>query len=137
MSAVAPFVATIPARAQNAGGNTYTSASGIGATTITEINLGVPYAKVGLIRIKIKRTAGSAANFTPIIFSKSGVTTAGDISQEYAGTATAVGTLFDPVIEPEPVVMQADSNGKLYLMFGPDAGSDNAFDYCLRFFSYR
>lgn len=107
-----------------------------GATTIVEINVG-PFRKVGLVRLKIKWVSGTAANFTPYIFSKSGVTTAGDISQEYAGAATAVATLFDPQLADAPVVMQADVYGKLYLMIGPDAGADNVFQVSARFKVYE
>lgn len=137
MSAVAPFLVAIPTRTTSVGGDTYARASSVDATTVVEINLGIPYAKVGLARIKIKRVSGAAANFTPRIFSKAATTTAGDISEEYAGAATAVADLFDPSVSPLPVVMQADVNGKLYLVFAPDAGADNVFDYALRFYAYR
>ena len=114
-----------------------TSVNTIGATTIIQLDFGKPFVKLGLVRMKIKRVAGTAANFTPYIFSKSGVTTAGDISQEYAGTSTPVGTLFDPQLADAPVFMQADENGKLYFMPGPDPGpADNQFNYTLRFLVY-
>lgn len=115
----------------------YARTSALGATSIVEIDLGTPFLKVGLSRLKVKRVAGTAANFTLYLFSKSGVTTAGDISQEFAGAATAVGTLFDPDIDPYRIVMQADVNGKLYLMLGPDAGADNTFDVTLRFLVFQ
>lgn len=88
--------------------------------------------KVGLVRWKMKRVSGTGANFTPLIFSDAAVVTAGAIEQEAAGAATAVGTLFDPTIDP-PIWMFTDELGRLYLVPGPDAGSDNIFDYCLRF----
>ena len=100
----------------NTSGNLYTEVSSVAAGTVETIQLSAEGGriKVGLVRIKIKHTAGSAANFTPRIFSASGVTTAGDIRQEYAGAATAVGTLFDPA-EPQgaPVPMVTDENGRL------------------------
>ena len=113
-----------------------TSAATIAATTIITLNLGRPFVKVGLVRFKIKHIAGGAASFTPLIFSESGVTAAGDISQEYAGASTLVANLFDPQLADAPVVMQADENGKLYFMPGPDAGSDNQFYYAFRFLVY-
>ena len=123
----------------NTSGNLYTEVSSVAAGTVETIQLSAEGGriKVGLVRIKIKHTAGSAANFTPRIFSASGVTTAGDIRQEYAGAATAVGTLFDPA-EPQgaPVPMVTDENGRLYLLFAPDAGADNTFQYMLRFIVY-
>jgi len=113
-----------------------TSAATIAATTIITLNLGRPFVKVGLVRFKIKHIAGGAASFTPLIFSESGVTAAGDISQEYAGASTLVANLFDPQLADAPVVMQADVNGRLYLMIGPNAGADNQFEYALRFHVY-
>lgn len=113
-----------------------TTAATVDGTTVIQLNFGRPFVRLGLVRMKIKRIAGTAANFTPYIFSKAGVMTAGDISQEYAGSATAVGTLFDPQLADAPVVMQADVNGRLYLMIGPDAGADNQFAYALRFIVY-
>ena len=113
-----------------------TTAANIGATTVVTLNFGRPFIRLGLVRFKIKRVAGTAANFTPYIFSESGVTTAGDISQEYAGSATGVATLFDPQLADAPVVMQADAAGKLYFMPGPDAGANNQFEYALRFIVY-
>lgn len=114
----------------------YFTSAALGATTIIEIQL-APFQKVGLVRFKLKYVSGACANFTPYIFSKTGVTTAGDISQEYAGAATAVANLFDPQLADAPVVMVADADGKLYLMVGPDAGADNVFYGMLRFLVYE
>lgn len=111
----------------------YARTVALDANDIVEITVGVPWVKVSLLRFKVKHVAGAAATFTPYLFSKVGVTTAGDIAQEYAGTATAVATLFDPQLADAPVVMQADGNGKLYMMLAPNAGADNTFDYTLRF----
>jgi len=123
--------------AGSAGATTYAvSAATIGAATVIALDFGKPYIKLGLVRLKIKRIAGSAASFTPYIFSEAGVTTAGDISQEYAGSSTLVADLFDPQLADAPVVMQADEDGKLYLMIGPNAGADNQFEYALRFLVY-
>ena len=131
-----PALATVPPAGVGSPALFATSVNTIGATTIIELSFGHPFVKLGMVRMKVKRKAGTAANFTPSIFSKSGVTTAGDISQEFAGSATAVGTLFDPQLADAPVVMQADVNGKLYFMPGPDAGADNQFDYAFRFLVY-
>lgn len=113
-----------------------TTAASVGAATVVTLNFGRPFIRLGLVRFKIKRVAGSAASFTPRIFSEAGVTTAGDISQEYAGTSTVVADLFDPQLADAPVVMQADSLGRLYLVLGPNAGADNQFEYALRFIVY-
>lgn len=137
MSAVAPFVVCFPSRTLGGTEDTHDIASNIGATTVVELSFGRAYTKVGLARIKIKHVSGSAASFTPLLFSKTGITAAGDITQEYAGVSTLVATLFDPDITNSPVVMETDANGKLYLMIGPNAGSDNVFNYALRFFVYR
>jgi hypothetical protein len=138
---VNPGVACIPARGPFSTPTKalYQRTAVLGGSTIVVIEIGgtnAPFRKVGLTRIKAKRVAGTGANFTPRIFSQAGITTAGDIAEEYAGTATAVGTLFNPTIS-EPIVMQCDEYGRLYLMLAPDAGADNTFDICLRFFVYE
>ena len=55
----------------------------------------------------------------------SGATSA-SINQEFEGSSTAVASLFDTVAQ---VYVFTDTNGKLYLEPGPDAGSNNVFDY--------
>lgn len=137
MSAAATELVVIPGRSS---GELYDTASAIGAATVVELQVATSgRTKVGLCRCKIKWISGTGtATFTPRIFSKTGVVTAGDINQEYAGAATAVATLFDPS-EPQsgPVPMVTDENGKLYLLLAPDAGADNVFRYMLRFYVYR
>lgn len=130
-------VSTVPALVPGSSTAQYTRSPALGASSVITLQVGHPFARVGLARLKIKRVAGTAANFTPIIFSKSGVTAAGDIAQEFAGTPTAVGTLFDPALDPFQNIMCADENGRLYLVIGPDAGSDNTFDYTVRFVVFR
>jgi hypothetical protein len=129
-------VGTIPAAGPNSPALFSTTVATLATTTALEINFGKAFLKVGLVRMKVKHVAGGAANFTPRIFSKSGVTTSGDISMEYEGTATAVANLFDPQLADAPVIMQADANGKLYFIPGPDAGANNQFTYALRFLVY-
>ncbi len=139
MSTTSPQMAVIPSSPADAGTEVYATSAALGAATVITLQVtNQGRAKVALCRIKIKRVSGTAANFTPLIFSKSGVTTAGDIAQEYAGSATAVATLFDPATpQSAPVPMVTDENGRLYLIIGPDAGADNVFQYALRFYVYR
>jgi hypothetical protein len=110
----------------------YGTSAVLGATTAIECQVADSQKKVRLLRVKVKRTAGTAANFTPRIFSASGVSTAGAIQQEYAGASTAVADLFDPQI-PDNVVFWTDTSGKFYLIPGPDAGADNVFQYEVRY----
>jgi hypothetical protein len=136
MPVVNPGVVCFPARGPHSTSqDLYARTVAIDSNDIVELDFGagMAFAKVGLVRFKVKRVAGAGANFQPYIFSKSGVTTAGDIAQEYAGSSTAVGTLFDPQLADAPVWMQCDADGKLYMVLAPDAGADNTFDYCLRF----
>ena len=135
-SMVYPALATVPPAGPNSPALFSTSVATLGTTTAVVLDFGRPFVKLGMVRFKLKHIAGSAANFTPFIFSEAGVTTAGDISQEYEGSATAVANLFDPQLADAPVVMQADENGRLYLIPGPDAGADNQFEYALRFLVY-
>lgn len=81
---------------------------------------------VQVLRIKLQRTAGTAATFTPRVFSTSGGT-AGTVAQQFVGSSTAVADLFDVVCTG--VVFDTDGGGKLYLEPGPNAGADNAFSY--------
>jgi len=81
---------------------------------------------VQVLRIKLKRTAGTAASFTPRIFSTSGGAT-GTVAQQFVGSSTVIADLFDVVASG--VLFDTDAGGKLYLEIGPNAGSDNAFDY--------
>lgn len=135
MQSTTPVIA-IPLVDANQPNQYITTDANVDAGTVYDLNFGRPFVKVGLVRFKIKRLAGSAASFTPYIFSKSGVGTAGNISQEYAGAATLVADLFDPQLADAPVVMQTDVNGKLYFFPGPNAGADNQFAYALRFIVY-
>lgn len=81
---------------------------------------------VQVLRVKIQRTAGTAATFTPRIFSTSGGT-AGTVAQQFVGSSTAVADLFDVVCTG--VLFDTDTGGKFYLEPGPVAGADNAFSY--------
>lgn len=135
MPVVNPGVVCIPARGPSSTSQDLyeTTADDIDSGTAVVLDVSTPFAKVGLVRIKVKHISGAtAATFQPYIFSKVGVSTAGDIAQEYAGASTAVATLFDPGLA-QPVWMQCDENGRLYLFPTPDAGLDNVFSYSLRF----
>jgi hypothetical protein len=107
----------------------------LGAATQITLHLSdIPFLKVMLCRLKIKRVSGTAANFTPLITSKTGAAS-GSIDQEFLGAATPVATLFDPsTLQSAPVPMVCDVNGNLYFTIQPDAGADNVFDYEIRFF---
>ena len=96
-----------------------------GATTQTDLVVSDRLTKIVIRRVKLKRTAGAGANFTPRIFKVSGAAN-GSINQEFVGTATAVADLFDVVAE---VYVFTDATGKLYLQPSPDAGADNVFQY--------
>lgn len=81
---------------------------------------------VQVLRVKLQRTAGTAATFTPRVFSTS-AGTAGTVAQQFVGSSTAVADLFDVVCSG--VIFDTDATGKLYLEPGPNAGADNAFSY--------
>jgi hypothetical protein len=81
---------------------------------------------VQVLRIKLQRTAGTATTFTPRVFSTSGGTS-GTVAQQFVGSSTAIADLFDVVCSG--VIFDTDGGGKLYLVPGPNAGSDNAFSY--------
>lgn len=80
--------------------------------------------KINLLRVKVRFNSGDATEFTPFIFSASGKA-AGDFAQEYAGSSTqelSDDTQIDAYCAP-------DSLGRLYLLFGPSAGTNNNFSY--------
>lgn len=104
-----------------------------GATTQTALVVSDRTTKIVIRRVKLKRTAGTGANFTPRIFKVSGAAN-DSIDQEFVGSATAVASLFDVVAE---VYVFTDSAGKLYLQPSPDAGADNTFQYEVYFEVYR
>lgn len=80
---------------------------------------------VQLHRLKVKRTSGAAANFTPRVYSAS-AGTAGSVDQEFVGSSTAVADLFD--VACDGVVFKTDAVGRFYVEPGFDAGADNDAD---------
>ena len=104
-----------------------TAASGV--TTQTALVLSDSRVKIIIRRVKLKHTAGSTITFTPRIYKVSGAIAA-SINQEFEGSSTGTAVLFDTVAE---VYTFTDSNGKLYLEPGPNAGADNVFNYEIYF----
>jgi hypothetical protein len=102
------------------------SVTSYAAGTRLAIETGGEVTLVQVLRYKLKRTAGTAASFTPRIFSTSGGSS-GTVAQQFVGSSTVIADLFDVVCSG--VVFDTDATGKLYLEPGPNAGSDNAFDY--------
>ena len=76
-------------------------------------------------RVTIKRTAGTAANYQPLITNGDGVS--GTVGQLYLGASTAVADIFD--VTNIAGYSRTDSNGSIWLNCQPDAGTDNTFDY--------
>ena len=102
------------------------SVTNYAAGTRLAIETGGEVTLVQVLRVKLKRTAGTAASFTPRIFSTSGGS-GGTVAQQFVGSSTVIADLFDVVASG--VLFDTDTVGKLYLEPGPNAGSDNAFDY--------
>jgi len=110
-------------------GNVFTvtgSLTNYAATTDLTIDTGGGIATVNVLRVKVKRTSGTAATFTPRLYNLSGAA-AGSINMQFEGSSTAVATLFD--VACAGVVFQTDTSGQFFLEPGPNAGADNAFDY--------
>ena len=100
-----------------------TGASGVN----TDTAIATGYARVRILRVKIKRVAGTAVTFTPAIFSAASATLA-DITQEFLGSNTAIAALFDSTNIDG--YASTDASYKLYLRPGPQGGSgDNTFAY--------
>ena len=96
------------------------------ATTQLAIDVGGGIATINILRIKIKRTAGSAASFVPRVYSVSGGLS-GSIDMQFEGSSTSIADLFD--VACDGVVFKTDASGQFYLEPGPNAGADNAFAY--------
>jgi hypothetical protein len=110
-------------------GNVFTvtgSLTNYAATTDLIIDTGGGIATVNVLRVKVKRTSGTAATFTPRLYNLAGAAS-GSINMQFEGSATAVATLFD--VACAGVVFQTDTSGQFFLEPGPNAGADNAFDY--------
>ena len=82
--------------------------------------------KVKIQRIKIEHVSGTAATFTPSMFSEAGAALT-DIAQEYLGVVTAVAAIFDAT--NIQAYCYTDLRGRLYLRPTPNAGADNTFKY--------
>ena len=106
---------TITGSVTNYGGATRLAVDTIGGTGMVEVK-----------RLKIQRTAGTAASFTPRIYSTA-LGGLGTVAQQFAGSSTVIADLFD--VACSGVLFDTDATGKFYLEFGFNAGSDNAADY--------
>jgi hypothetical protein len=76
-----------------------------------------------LVALVLKRTGGTAANWTPLVGDKTGFTDDPNDGRRASFSASALTTIdhqFDP-----PIAIRADANGKIYIKPQWDAGSDN------------
>ena len=98
---------------QVAAGSITAQASG----TRTTISTGFVGTLVRVDRVKLQRTAGTAASFTPRLYGTAagGV---GTVAQQFVGSSTAIAD----------VIFALDATGAFYLEAGPNAAADNAFD---------
>lgn len=96
---------------------TGTNASEVGVT------VGVHGIMFKVHRLVLKRTGGTAANWTPLLGDKTGFTddaADGRIASFAASALVTVDHQFDP-----PILAKTDANGKLYIKPQWDAGADN------------
>ena len=101
------------------------STTALASATKYPVQVATEQVKVYIRRVKLKHTAGAAANFTPRIFKTSTALNA-SIDQEFVGSATVVADLFDVFAD---AYTYTDTDGYLFLTPGPDAGVNNTFDY--------
>ena len=103
------------------------SLSSAGSTTKATISITDSAHVVRLYRVKVLRTAGTATTFTPRIYSSSSGT-ANAITQEFAGSTTAIADLCDVALDG--VYCSTDAAGAIYLEPGPvGVSTDNVFSY--------
>jgi hypothetical protein len=106
------------------------SVTNYGATSQLPIGAGSGFTFINVVRIKLKRTAGTAASFTPRLYDLSGAA-AGSIDMQFEGSSTAVANLFDAATTG--CVFRTNASGQFFLEPGPNAGADNAFNYEIYF----
>lgn len=108
----------------------------VGAATEAAITVGSKALGVGsrikLKEVVIQRVSGTAANYTPRVGISPGFT-ASDVNCMWAAGSTAVGTMTDDVTIDtcRSLADQTTTEYTLYILFGPDAGADNVFNYIL------
>ena len=101
--------------------------SSAGSSTKATISITDSAHVVRLYRVKVVRTAGTATTFTPRIYSSSSGT-ANAITQEFAGSSTAIADICDLALDG--VYCSTDAAGAIYLEPGPTGVStDNVFSY--------
>lgn len=100
-----------------------------GAATPFAIQLGAGLTKFRLRRIKMKRVAGSAANYTPYLTRASNGGASTDMNVVWNGTATAVATKID--VTPTEACETTDEAGFIYFVGVWDVGADNTCDIVL------
>lgn len=91
------------------------------------------YCYLKLESLEMKHSAGSAVTIQGSIGNATGYTNT-SVNCKYLGTATAVATLINAV--GLNTFMKSDSAGKVYLRFGPSAGTDNTIAYSIVFSVY-
>jgi hypothetical protein len=102
------------------------SVTNYGTSTRLPVGVSGGFAFVNIVRIKLKRTAGTAVSFLPRLYNASAALS-GSINQQFEGTSTAVADLFD--VAADGCVFRTDATGQFFVEPGPNAGADNAFDY--------
>ena len=111
---------------------------GITPTAITtaggaiEIDMGSYGISTGIeiVRVTVKQTSGSAANFIFSVGNKTGFAT-GTVYEKYLSGSTSTTGILDES-DVSGFCMTSDS-GKLYLKFLPDSGSDNLYMYSVMY----
>jgi hypothetical protein len=99
----------------------------IGAATDITIDTGGGVATVNVLRVKLKWVSGTGTTtLTPRLYNLAGAA-ANSINMQFAGSATAVASLFD--VACVGVVFQTNAAGEFFLEPGPDAGADNVINY--------
>lgn len=110
------------------GGYTSAIASPSGEVVIDMHSYGTAFG-IEIVRIMIDQTAGSGTTFIFSIGDVSGFVT-GSIHEKYLSGVTAAATTLDVTVSK---FMRANSSGKLYFRFTPDAGADNVYSYSVMY----
>jgi hypothetical protein len=106
----------------------------VSVSSSTEIELdmetgGFGYA-IEIVRVMAKHNSGSATSYQ-ISIGNAPAATVGSIEMKYLSGSTAVATTLDE--SDVGAYCTTTSNGKLYLRFNPNSGSNNSFSYSIMY----
>ena len=99
--------------------------------TLVEVDMSTYGTPIGIeiVRVMAHQTSGSGTTFTLAIGNKAAFA-ASSISQKYISGSTASSAVLDDTVSKHTIV---SDDGKLYLAFTPNTGSDNIYAFSVMY----